>query len=300
MKRASDSRDPPAVLSGVRKSFAGVEALRGVDLRIEQGEVVAVLGPNGAGKTTALRILLGLRRPDAGEARLFGLPPRSPSARAACGWTPQETSFPPTLNVRELVDLVRAHYAHPEPTADLLRRFALDDHARRQAGGLSGGTRRRLALALAFCGRPQLAILDEPTTGLDVDVRRLLWDEIRDFAANGGTVLLTTHYLEEAERLAMRIVILSHGDVIASGTPEAIRGAAGLTQVRLRRNGAADELAVDGVVRREETRDCVTLYTRNGGALVTRLVENGVSLDGLEVVPSSLEDAVRALTRETT
>jgi ABC-2 type transport system ATP-binding protein len=291
------SRAPAAELDRVEKSFAGVAALRGVDLSVAQGEVVALLGPNGAGKSTALRILLGLRRPDVGKALLFGLEPRAPAARAACGWTPQETSFPPTLTVRELVDLVRAHYRAPEATEALLGRFGLEQHARRQAGGLSGGTRRRLAIALAFAGRPQLAILDEPTTGLDVDVRRLVWDEIRSFATSGGTVLLTTHYLDEAEHLATRVVVLNSGRVVVSATPQSIRETTGLTRVRLKRNGARSWSDFGGVVRCDEEGEHVSLYARHGGELVERLVAAGVPLDGLEVAPATLEDAVRGLTQ---
>jgi ABC-2 type transport system ATP-binding protein len=283
-------------MTAVRKSFAAVEALRGVDLRADCGEVVALLGANGAGKTTTLRILLGLRRADAGDVRLFGCPPRDPSARARCGWTPQEASFPTTLRVRELVDFVRAHYPDPEPAEELVRRFDLVHVERRQAGGLSGGTRRRLALALAFAGRPELAVLDEPTSGLDVEARHLLWNEIRRFAATGRTVLLTTHHLEEAEQLATRIIVIADGTVIASGSIEAIRAGAGVTQVKLVASPGSIPL-VDGVIRRQERGCRVTLYARDGGAVVRRLVEAGVALDGLEVTPASLEDAFLALTQ---
>jgi ABC-2 type transport system ATP-binding protein len=177
----------------------------------------AVLGPNGAGKTTALAILLGLRRPDRGRAQLFGDDPRLPSARAAIGVTPQECGFPPTLRVVEILDLVRAHFPCPAARDDLLDRFRLAGVARRQAGGLSGGEQRRLALALAFAGRPRALFLDEPTSGLDVDARRAVWREIELYASGGGTVLVTTHQLDEAEALATRIVLLSGGRVAAQG-----------------------------------------------------------------------------------
>ena len=220
---------PPAAAASLRsvvKRFGTVTALDGVDLTVGEGEIVALLGPNGAGKTTAVRVLLGLLRPDRGTVEVLGCDPRSPAARTAIGATPQEMSFPPTLRVAELVDFVRAHYRRPLPAGVLLETFGLADVARRQAGGLSGGQRRRLAASLAFAGDPQLAILDEPTAGLDVEMRRSLWDAIRRHAGRGRAVLLTTHQLEEAEALAHRIVVVARGRVVAEGSAAQIRGTA--------------------------------------------------------------------------
>jgi ABC-2 type transport system ATP-binding protein len=232
-----------AALRGVSKRFGQTLALDRVDLTIEAGEVVALLGPNGAGKSTALSILLGLRRPDEGRAEVFGVDPRRPSARIVVGVTPQESGFPPTLRVREIVDLVRAHFPFPAATDELLGRFDLATIARRQAGGLSGGERRRLSVALAFAGEPAAIFLDEPTAGLDVESRRAVWTEIDQYSADGGTVLLTTHYLEEAERLAPKIVLLAHGRVVAEGTVDALAGqtrARGLEQAYLALTEAAE------------------------------------------------------------
>jgi ABC-2 type transport system ATP-binding protein len=225
-----------AALRRVTKRFGETTALDTVDLEIAAGEVVALLGPNGAGKTTALSILLGLRRPDSGRAELFGRDPRQPSARAAIGVTPQDGGFPLTLRVGEVVDLVRAHFPRPASRQELLERFGLQGIARRQTGGLSGGERRRLSVALAFAGRPQAVFLDEPTTGLDVEARRAAWREIGLFAGEGGTVLLTTHYLEEAEALASRIVLIARGRIVAEGTSvelSAQASAAGLEEAFL-------------------------------------------------------------------
>jgi ABC-2 type transport system ATP-binding protein len=220
---------PPAAaasLCGVVKRFGAIAALDGVDITVAEGEIVALLGPNGAGKTTAVRLLLGLLRPDRGTVEVLGRDPRSPAARTAVGATPQEMSFPPTLRAGELVEFVRAHYRRPLPSNVVLETFALADVARRQTGGLSGGQRRRLAAALAFAGDPQLAILDEPTAGLDVETRRSLWDAIRRHAGRGRAVLLTTHHLDEAEALAHRIVVVAGGKVLAEGSASHIKGAA--------------------------------------------------------------------------
>ncbi len=218
-----------AALRGVTKRFGSALALDQVDLELRGGEVLALLGPNGAGKTTALSLMLGLRRPDVGRAELFGADPRRPASRAAVGLTPQDASFPPTLRVREIADLVRAHYAAPASTDDLLARFGLAECGRRQVGSLSAGERRRLSVALAFAGQPLAVFMDEPTTGLDVEARRIVWDELQAYAAAGGTILLTTHYLEEADVLASRVVLLSRGRITAEGSARELAGLHGGT-----------------------------------------------------------------------
>ncbi len=283
-----------AQLRGVYKRFGQTEALRGVDFAIHPGEMVALLGPNGAGKTTAITILLGLRRPDQGEARLFGHDPRLPRTRRQIGATPQETGLPSRLTVGEVVELVRAHYPSPLPSATILERFDLLDLERRQTGGLSGGQRRRLAVALAFAGNPRVVFLDEPTTGLDVEARHALWTAIRSYVQEGGTILLTTHYLEEAEALATRVVVLDHGQVLAEGSVEAIRAQVRLTRIRFR---AAALPALPGVLRIEQDQGMYILYTPDGDALVKELVRQEVAFTDLEVRPSPLEEAYLVLTR---
>ncbi len=282
-----------AELVGVSRAYGETRALDCVDLAVRGGEVLALLGPNGAGKTTAIRVLVGLRRPDRGRALLFGRDPRRPDSRRRLGGTPQETSLPPTLTVRETLDLVRAHYPRPATTACLLARFELDEVARRQNGGLSGGQRRRLAVALAFAGAPDLLVLDEPTTGLDVTARRVVWSCVARHAAAGGSVLLTTHYLEEAEALATRIAVIARGRIRAEGSAAEIRARAGLTRVRLSGAHVPD---VAGVVRRERRNGTTTLYVEDAAAAVRELVGRGASLDGLEVAPATLEEAFLDLT----
>ena len=230
MEPTDDAMDaqPVAELRGVQKRYGKIEALRGVDLQIRPGELVALLGPNGAGKTTVVSILLGQRRPDAGSAALFGHDPTVPAARRPVGATPQLAGFPDNLTVAEVVDLVGVHYPDPTPAGELLGRFGLEEVAGRRACRLSGGQWRRLAVALAFGGRPRLVVMDEPTTGLDVEARRRLWEVLRAFVANGDAVLLTTHYLEEAQALASRVVVIAGGRIIAHGSVDQITAHAGL------------------------------------------------------------------------
>ncbi|MBV8256868.1 MAG: ATP-binding cassette domain-containing protein [Actinobacteria bacterium] len=226
-------------LGGVGKRYGEHVALEGIDLVVEPGEIVALLGPNGAGKTTLATILLGLRRADGGTVRVLGEAPGSLRVRRLVTSTPQEMSFPPTLRVGEIVDFVLAHYPDPQPRDELLRAFGIADLARRQVGALSAGQRRRLAVALAFGPRPQLTVLDEPTTGLDVESRLDVWDAVRAHAAGSGAVLLTTHHLEEAETLAGRVVVIRHGRIVAEGAPSDLRapGDATFEEAYLRLSG---------------------------------------------------------------
>jgi ABC-2 type transport system ATP-binding protein len=290
---ASVGDAPAALLEGVRKRYGKIEALRGFSLAVEAGEVVSLLGPNGAGKTTALSILLGLRTADEGTAQLFGRDPRDAGARRSVGATPQETGFPSTLRVSEIVDLVRAHYPDARKTADVLAQVGLANVARRQAGGLSGGQKRRLAVSLAFVGNPRAIFLDEPTAGLDVESRRRVWDDVRAFATSGGTVLLTTHNLEEADALASRIVVIVDGATLAEGTPADVKGRAGLKRVRVEADSLPD---LRGVERGSRAGRVHTLYTSDPESLVRELVERGVPLRGLEVTPVTLEEAFLSLT----
>jgi len=284
---------PPVEATGIVRRFGDATALDGVDLRLEDREILALLGPNGAGKTTLVAILLGLRRPDAGEARLYGRNPRDPGARTRIGAALQDARFPGTLRVAEVVDLVRAHFSDPLPRDDLLERFGLTEVAHRQAGGLSGGQRRRLAVALAFAGRPSAVFLDEPSAGLDPEARHGLWDEIRGFAHAGGSVLLTTHHLDEAEALASRVAVIDHGRLVATGTVGEIRQGAGQTRVRFR---AARLPSLTAAVRVETGPDAVTVYTHDATALLEELTAHGVRPEGLEVTPVSLEEAFLRLT----
>jgi ABC-2 type transport system ATP-binding protein len=295
LEMTDDARGPLAVaeLRGVRKRYRKAIALRGVDLQLHPGELVALLGPNGAGKTTAVGVLLGQRRPDAGWARVFGRDPTLPSARRLVGATPQEVGFPDNLTVAEVVDLVRVHYPHPAATSELLGRFGLAEIAGRRAGGLSGGQQRRLAVALAFAGRPRLVVMDEPTSGLDVEARHRLWEVVRTFVADGGAVLLTTHYLEEAQALASRVVVIAGGAIIAQGSVEEIVARVGLSRVHLRAPALPD---LPTVTRVEAGNGSYTLYTADPDHLVRALSLQGVAFTGLQIDRASLEEAFVSLT----
>jgi len=284
-----------ARLENVHKRLGRVQALAGVSLEVREGELLALLGPNGAGKTTLVSLLVGLRAPDRGRVELGGRDPRRPEARRILGVTPQSTGFPPNLRVVEVVELVRAHYPRPLATAALLERFGLSGLATRSVSSLSGGQARRLAVALAFAGNPRLAVLDEPTTGLDVGSRRALWSQIRRFREEGGTVLLTTHYLEEAEELADRVVVLARGRVISSGSPAEIKRRVGLRRVRLRAERPPELPAAEKIERDGER---FTIWTHDSDALVRQLVNSGLEFSDLEVTPVSLEEAFLAVLSE--
>jgi ABC-2 type transport system ATP-binding protein len=206
-------------MSGVSRRFGSTVALESVDLEIRPGEVVALLGPNGAGKTTLVRVLLGLIQPHAGRVALFGLRPDTTAARRRVGVMLQVGRIPETLTVREHVHLFSSYYGTPQPIATTLAMAGVTDVAGRRFGDLSGGQRQRALFALAICGRPDLLVLDEPTTGLDLEARRTFWRCVRSLIDGGTSVVLTTHYLEEAERVSSRIVLLRGGRVIADAAP---------------------------------------------------------------------------------
>lgn len=287
----------PVVLQGVTRRYGDTVALDGVDLTIEPGSLTGLLGPNGAGKSTLVNLVSGLRSADSGTVRLFGGDPRDAARRIGLGSTPQQTGLPETLRVGEVLRFVSGHFPDPVPAGELLERFGLDGLERRQTGGLSGGQKRRLAVALAFCGRPRLVLLDEPTTGLDVEGRRVLWDVVREFHAGGGTVLLTTHYLDEVESLAERIVVIAEGKVRADGDVETIRGAVRRSRITLRAQVLPE---LPGVEHVERDGDRWTLYTADSDELVRALVRSGTAFGDLGVARASLEDAFLSLTATAT
>jgi ABC-2 type transport system ATP-binding protein len=277
------------------RSYGPVIALDGVSLDVPAGQLLGLLGPNGAGKTTLLQLFAGLRRPTSGTVELFGGDPRDAARRRRLGCTPQETGLPPTLRVHEIVEFVAGHFDHPVPTGELLEQFGLTGLERRQSGGLSGGQKRRLAVAVAFAGRPDLVLLDEPTTGLDVEARHALWDAVRRYHQEGGTVVLTSHYLEEVEALAERVVVIDQGRVRADGTIAEVRSLVPARRVRLR---APDLPDLAGVERSSREGERYELWTADSDSLVRQLVTTGIPVHDLEVATASLEEAFLALTSQ--
>ena len=294
-------QDRPVIarLEGVSKNYGAVKALDGLDLEVRRGEVLALLGPNGAGKTTSIALLLGLLQPDVGKVSLFDMAPTARAVRERCGVMLQVSRMPEPITVREHITLFSSYYPKPLPVEETLVLAGLTDVADRRFGKLSGGQQQRLKFALALCGDPEVLFLDEPTVALDVEARREFWDAIRARVARGTTVLLTTHYLEEADALADRIVVVDHGKLVVSGSPAEIKaGSAG------RRIRCVTRLSLEQVARLPGVKD----VSRHGAALeilatqaepvVLALLSQDPALSDLEVSGAGLEQAFLALTRQ--
>jgi len=290
---------PIARLDGVIKNYGRLAALDGADLQIHRGELLALLGPNGAGKTTAIALLLGLIRADSGKVELFGQDPQRIDARRRIGVMLQNAALPPTLRVGELLRLTASYYPSPRPLAETAELAGIGELLSRPYAKLSGGQQRSVQFALALCGRPELLFLDEPTVGLDIEIRQKLWAAIRQLIAEGCSVLLTTHYLEEAEALADRVCVMAHGRMIHEGTVEALR-----SRVSLKRIRCISALDVELVrswqhvtdVRRDSERLHIT--TAEAETVVRRLLEADAQLGELEVQRAGLAEAFTELTRD--
>jgi ABC-2 type transport system ATP-binding protein len=293
-----DVTTPAVELIEVRKNFGHLEALRGVSLRIEQGEVVAILGPNGAGKTTCINVMLGQRRPTAGTTRLFGLSPEDRRARSRCGVMLQESGLLGQLRVRELVDLFGSYYPHPMTPEKAITMAGLQDQSKIQASKLSGGQRQRLYFALAICGDPEAVFLDEPTVGMDVEARRAFLEVIRQFGKSGKTIVLTTHYLEEADELADRIVVFDQGRVIADASPSEIKSQVAGKKISFATSTPVPEayLAGLGVTHTESEAGRIHILSSTPEDVLWRLHQCGIEIHDLEVTGVNLEDAFVSLT----
>jgi len=288
-----------ASLEGVRKNYGDVRALRGVNFLVRAGEVVALLGPNGAGKTTAVKLLLGLIPPNAGRVCVLGGDPTNPENRMRTGAMLQVGRVPETLLVREHIDLFSSYYQRPMPAQQVLAAAGLEKLRDRKFGDLSGGERQRVLFALAICGNPDLLFLDEPTVGLDVEARRLLWDEIRGLVRRGKTVLLTTHYLQEADALADRIAVINKGEIIAEGTPAEIKAQTSGKRIRCITSLGLDRLRqMAGVTDVKEDREAVEIHAGDAESVVRELLARDATLAGLEVTSAGLEEAFLALTQD--
>jgi len=286
-----------ATLARIRKTYGSVVALDDVSLSIAPGEVVALLGPNGAGKTSAVRLLLGLAKPSDGSARVFGADPREPSARTRIGAMLQGARVPETLRVREHIALFSSYYPKPMAPDDVLAAAGLTGLGDRLFGKLSGGQKQRALFALAICGDPDLLVLDEPTTGLDIEARRALWEQIRSFVARGKSILLTTHYLEEADALADLIIVIDRGRIVAEGTPAAIKSRVAGRTIRCQTTLTATEIAsLPHVVSVRSDGAMTEIVSDDSDVVVRGLLGRDPSLRGLEIAGARLEEAVVALT----
>jgi ABC-2 type transport system ATP-binding protein len=272
---------------GLRKSYDGVEAVCGIDFEIKTGEVFGLLGPNGAGKTSTVEILAGHRPRDTGEVSVLGIDPAgaSTSWRQRIGIVPQLGDLFVNLSVIEQLELFAGYYEEPRSAEEVLKLVGLQEKRDARFRTLSGGQRRRLDLGVALVGDPELLFLDEPTTGFDPAARRAAWETIRSLRELGKTILLTTHYIEEAAQLADRVAVLRRGEIVASGTPAELIASVPGTEIRYRRNGEPI------VVRTEEP-------VRVLHELTSQALADGTRLDDLEVHRASLEDVYLALTGE--
>jgi ABC-2 type transport system ATP-binding protein len=287
----------PAELTGITRRFGTTLALDAVDFAVRRGEVVALLGPNGAGKTTLVRILLGLIRPGAGRVAVWGLAPDAPAARRRIGVMLQVGRVPETLTVREHVHLFASYYGTPQPLEHTLMAAGVSDIADRRFGDLSGGQRQRALLAIAICGAPDLLVMDEPTVGLDVEARRAFWTLVRRMIERGTSVLLTTHYLEEADAVSDRIVVLNRGRVVADGTPAAIKQRVAARKMRCSTTVGEDVIEqIPGVQSVTRDRDAVAILTTNAEELARELLMRDATLRDLEITGAGLEEAFLVLT----
>ena len=288
------------VLSRLSKSYGKVRAVRSVDLMIAPGETVALLGPNGAGKTTTIDMVLGLTRPDSGSVSLFGMSPAQAVAAGVVGGMLQTGSLIEQLSVRELVTMVASLYPHPLGVAEVLQLTGAAEFADRQSTRLSGGQTQRVRFAIALVADPDLLLLDEPTSAMDVEARREFWTSMRAVAARGKTVIFATHYLEEADAFADRIVLLARGEIVADGPATEIKAKVGGRTIRATLPGAdvAQLAALPGVTNADRHGDAVILTCADSDATLRALLGRFPGARDIEVHGSGLEEAFLALTAD--
>ena len=285
-------------LKNVSKRFGEVQALDDISLTIDTGEVVAMLGPNGAGKTTSISVMLGTRRPTSGTARLFGLDPRDLRARTRIGVMLQESGVPGMLKVAEIVSLFASYYPEPLKPQKAIAIAGLEEKSSSLVKDLSGGQKQRLYMALAVCGNPDVLFLDEPTVGMDVEGRRKFLEEIGEFAAKGRTVVLTTHYLEEADQLAKRVIVVDRGHVIADSTPASIKARVAGKRVAFTVARPLTAVDLEGLplISSQVNDGQVRLLTNEPEAVLREIFRRGIDMQFLEVSGADLEEAFLAMT----
>jgi ABC-2 type transport system ATP-binding protein len=299
-KRVSISAEAAVRLQAVTKSYGAVRAVNGIALEIRRGETVALLGPNGAGKTTTITMLLGLLKPTSGSVEIFGRAPDAAARQSRVGAMMQEGKLLPGVKVGELLDFVRRLHPAPLPKDKLIELADLDGLEKRRVDRLSGGQTQRVRFALAIAGNPDLLVLDEPTSALDVEARRQFWASMHAYAEEGHTVLFATHYLEEAQDFASRLVIIAQGRIIADGTVPEIQARYGQTQVffTLEQEGAGGFDHLPGVQQSEVMGERVTLHTRDVDATVRALVNSTLPWKEIDIKTNDLEDIFISLVHQ--
>lgn len=291
-----------ATINNVGKSFGDKQVLSGINMQLHQSEILSVLGPNGAGKTTLINTMLGRLSLDAGEISLFGHPPGSMLVKRQTGAMLQVAGLPDMSTVKEHIELFQSYYAEPMSYQQVMDYSGLKDIENQYSKTLSGGQKQRLLFALAICGNPKLLFLDEPTVGMDITARKSLWKAIENLKANGTSILLTTHYLEEADRLSDRIVMLSRGKVVREGTPAQIKSQINTKKIRFQSKVNISELVaikhVEKATQLHAENNYFELESTNAEEALKELFKHEIAISDLTIVGAALEDAFEIINNQ--
>ncbi len=298
--RSTGSDAPVVTFQNVSKHYGSLKAVDGLTLDLRHGETVALLGPNGAGKSTSLDMLLALRKPTSGKIEMFGSDPYHAVKSGRVGAMLQSGGLMPEVTVRELVTLVTKLHPNPEPVATTLERAGIAEFADQRVDRLSGGQTQRVRFALAICGKSELIVLDEPTTAMDVETRRLFWSSMKEEVAAGRTLLFATHYLEEADQAADRILVINRGRLLADGTPAEIKERAGAKRISFRLEPVDEPFlrGLPGLVSLDVRNDFVQIQTDDSDATLYAVLDAGLRPREIEVTSLGLEQAFLAITAE--
>ncbi len=284
-------------MNSITKSYGNFKALDNINFELSAGEIVCFLGPNGAGKTTAISIMLGLRKATTGTVRLFGESPNQAKSRDRIGVMLQESGVPGSLKVKELLNLIRATYSHSLPTTEILEKADLLEKQNARIATLSGGQKQRLYFALAIAGDPDIVFLDEPTVAMDVQSRQVFWRVLRNFAKLGKSILFSTHYLEEADENADRIIVINKGQIIAQGSPSEIKAVVADKTIRFKTD-LKPEQAKELGFNLQIDADYKLIYTQNAEETIAKLFAKNIEIKDLTITATDLEAAFLSLTKE--
>lgn len=284
-------------MNSVTKTYGDFKALDNIDFELSAGEIVCFLGPNGAGKTTAISIMLGLRRATSGDVKLFGESPKNTSSRDRIGVMLQESGVPASLKVKELINLIRATYSHSLPAQEILEKADLLEKQNARISTLSGGQKQRLYFALAIAGDPDIVFLDEPTVAMDVQSRKVFWETLQNFAKLGKSILFSTHYLEEADENADRIIVINKGQIIAQGSPTDIKAVVADKTIRFKTNINQIEAKELGFDIKKDAEYSI-IYTQNAEQTIAKLFAKNIEIKDLTITATDLEAAFISLTKE--